>query len=99
MAYGRCVGHGGMPVDLTEPDPSEAPVRFYDSHFVTLDNGTKVGRSGFVNVTIENDQLTLEYRDIDNTLLLVERFTPGANGELNNIILTEPGILHRPTAS
>src|SRR5262249_48265049 len=63
-AFGRCVGHGGMPVELGPPDTKKAPLKWYDTRSHTLDNGTPVGQNGFVNLTVEGDRLTLDYRDI-----------------------------------
>ena len=94
--YPRCIGHGGMPVELAKPNRSKAPLRLYDkerSH--KLDDGTDVGENGLVNLTIQGDVLTLDYRDIKNTSLLVERFTPGANGALT-YTFDDPGILKAP---
>ena len=45
-----------------------------------------------VNVTIQGEVLTLDYRDIRNNSLLVERFTAGANGGLAYTV-ENPGIL------
>jgi len=81
-AYGRCVGHGGMPVDLGTPNTKKAPLVFYDPREHPLDNGAMVGENGFVTVTIQGDLLTLEYRDIANRQLLVESFRPGNSGTL-----------------
>ena len=67
--FGRCLGHGGMPVDLGTPDPRKAP-RYYDLRSHKLDDGTPVGQNGYVNVTIKQAALQLEYRDIDNTYCL-----------------------------
>jgi len=80
--YARCVGHGGMPVEMADPDISQAPLALYDTRTHKLDDGTVVGQNGFVNVAIRGDTLTLDYRDIDNISLFVEVFKPGANGAL-----------------
>ena len=92
-AYGRCVGHGGMPVDLGTPDRQKAPLRYYDPRQHPLDDGTQVGTNGFVLATIQGDNLTLEYRDIDNTQLLVETFRAGANGMFSYSVSDPAGIL------
>jgi hypothetical protein len=93
--FGRCLGHGGMPVDLGAPDPGKAPLRYYDPRSHKLDDGTAVGQNGYVNVTIEQAALKLEYRDIDNTLLLIETFTPGAGGALDYTVSDPAGILKK----
>ncbi len=66
-AYGRCLGHGGMPVDVSTADNfklSKAPLLLYDSSTHKLDDGTEVGRNGFVVLTLDDFMLTLDYRDL-----------------------------------
>jgi hypothetical protein len=92
-AYGRCMGHGGMPVDLGTPDPTKAPLTFYDPRTHRLSNGVDVGQNGFVSITINGGVLTLDYRDIDNRQLLVERFTAGAGGSFTYDFTDPSGIL------
>jgi hypothetical protein len=93
--YGRCVGHSGMPVEMADPQPSvDAPLILYDLRTHNLDPETKVGQNGFVNATIDGPTLSLEYRDIDNILVLTETFTKGTNGQIiYNCV--DPGILKR----
>jgi hypothetical protein len=94
--YGRCIGHGGMPVELAEPDITRAPLALFDgnrSH--VLDDGTPVGENGFVVLSIAGPELTLEYRDTDDTSVLTERFHPRADGALDYRRI-DPGILITP---
>ena len=93
-AFGRCLGHGGMPVELGTPKDQPAP-QLYDARVQILSDGTAAGKNGFVLVTIEQDVLTLDYRDIDNTRLLVERFSSGPGGALQRTF-DDPGILRKP---
>ena len=95
-AYGRCLGHGGMPVDMGTPDPKKAPLQLYDPRSHTLDDGTLVGENGFVNLTIAGRVLTLDYRDTGNTQLLVETFTADGTGGLQRAVVNDPGILKPP---
>jgi hypothetical protein len=95
-AYGRCLGHGGMPVDLGTPDAKKAPLQLYDPRTRNLSDGTAVGVNGFVNLTIAGTVLTLDYRDIDNTQLLVESFTATGGGGFTQTVVKNPGILRAP---
>jgi len=92
-AYGRCVGHGGMPVDLGTPDPGKAPLQYYDPRRHALDDGTMAGTNGYVVASIQRETLTLEYRDIDDTQLLVETFTADAAGSFRYGVQDPAGIL------
>ncbi|HEX3800898.1 MAG TPA: metallophosphoesterase [Verrucomicrobiae bacterium] len=97
--YGRCVGHSGMPVEPATPDLSKGTLLCYDgdpNRTHKLDDGTVVGQNGFVNLTFEGTDLTLDYRDIDNIQLLVERFTPNADGTLQRTVVTDPAVLWSP---
>ena len=96
--YGRCVGHSGMPVELARPDAIKAPLLLYDGdekRAYPLDDGTKVGKNGFVNITIDGPTLRLDYRDIDDISVLSETFAAGANGTLAHT-MNDPGILTKP---
>lgn len=96
MAYGRCLGHGGMPVDVGTPDSTKAPLKFYDPRTHALDSKTQVGQNGFVTATIRGAVMTLDYRDIDNKQLLVEQFTATGAGSLTYSFKNPGGILRPP---
>ena len=85
-AYPRCIGHGGMPVQVTELSAANADVLYYDPRQHPIDDRdpkTKVGYNGHVVVLLDGPKLNLEYRDIiDNALILTECFTPQAGGTL-----------------
>jgi len=84
-AYGRCLGHGGMPVQVSQPgsfDKAKAPITFYDSSTHQLSDGTLVGRNGFVVLTLDGYTLTLDYRDLNNQPMFVEKFVGQADGTL-----------------
>ena len=92
-AYPRCVGHGGMPVDVSDPGKVKPMVQFYDprTHAIDEDHpNTRVGFNGHLRLTFDGPQLTIEYRDIDyhetpeSPVLLTETFGPGAGGTLQH---------------
>jgi hypothetical protein len=95
-AYGRCAGHGGMPVEMGSPNPKKAPLLFYDARTHRLDDGSEVGENGFVLLHLEGPTLRLDYRDIADTQLLVEQFTAQGNGAIEHTLLANPGILRSP---
>src|SRR5882757_8025835 len=67
-SYGRCIGHGGMPVERRRPKHGPAPA-FYD--FRRAANG--YGVNGFVNLTLRGRELTVNYLDLDGTEILREK--------------------------
>jgi hypothetical protein len=71
-AYGRCIGHGGMPVERgAEPD-LECPWLAWDNR--RYENGEKVnvGYNGYANFSLDGPSLRVEYRDLHCTLLFTE---------------------------
>jgi hypothetical protein len=74
-AFGRCLGHGGMPVDIgVPPKAGQAPLVLYDEREYTRLDGTPVGFNGIANLTFRGDRLTVQYRGIDDQLLLTEEW-------------------------
>jgi len=80
--YGRCIGHGGMPIEMVQPDKSIAPLKLYDTRSHVLSDGSPVGQNGFVKLKLTDDKLTLIYVDIDNIELFSEEFKPDSGGRL-----------------
>lgn len=93
-AYGRCVGHGGMPVEIAHPTSARFPLQFYDLRSHMLPDSASVGQNGFVKLTLDQSVLRLDYRDIDNKSLLVEEFTAMAQGALRHhlVYVAQPGL-------
>lgn len=100
IAFGRCVGHGGMPVDIHKAPDSDrgVPLVVYDDReYAALGDpgldGTKVGFNGFANLLFQGNRLSVEYRDVQNNPLLSEQWEV-TNGRLagKSIQLGEPGL-------
>jgi hypothetical protein len=65
-AFGRCIGHGGMPVDLPPPRPEHAAcvVEFTDRRHYHNDETLKIGYNGFAQLTLRGKCLTADYVDL-----------------------------------
>jgi hypothetical protein len=67
-AFGRCIGHGGMPVDVAEIDEDKATksrLQFYDPTTRQLDGVTKVGGfNGYLKMTLDNEKMIAEHIQI-----------------------------------
>lgn len=74
-SYGRCVGHGGMPVDMGSPVREPRP-SFYDNRRGA--NG--FGINGHVNLTFAGPRLTASYVDLEGTALLEETWGVAGGG-------------------
>ena len=94
-SYGRCVGHGGMPVDLGMPVREPHPL-FYDNRR----GAHGFGVNGHVNLTFEGPRVRCSYVDLNGNSLLEETFEVGGNVELvsQQRVIEDPefqGLLER----
>lgn len=74
--YGRCIGTGGMPVETDLPPDGEdrARIAFYDRRIRTKIGRHNVGYNGFVGLALTGAELTVSYRDVEDRLVLEERW-------------------------
>jgi hypothetical protein len=79
-SFGRCVGHGGMPVDIGRPKREPRPA-FYDER--RAKNG--FGVNGHVNLTFLGPNLTAVYVDLDGMELLREEWAVDSSGTVQLI--------------
>jgi hypothetical protein len=73
-AYGRCIGHGGMPIELAEEAPSgkiieQKPLVLYDNRYKETIGGTPVGHNGYMVLNFNNEMLDIDYYDSSRRLL------------------------------
>jgi hypothetical protein len=74
-SFGRCVGHGGMPVDRGTPTHPPTPL-FFDNRLAP--NG--FGMNGFLNLTFNGPTLEISYCDLDGSAVLHEKWLADATG-------------------
>jgi len=78
-AHGRCIGHGGMPVEL-DPVKRSRPLSFCDRRYYDPDTQaivagpTEYGVNGYVRMTLNGPNLTIDYRDIKDTPMVTEQW-------------------------
>jgi hypothetical protein len=77
QAFGRCVGHGGMPLSLGPPTKTPTP-KFYDSRKGAIGFGV----NGHVNLSFDGPNLTATYVDLDGTEILRETWAVDAAGSI-----------------
>jgi len=98
-AYGRCQGHGGMPVDVKEPNQrARSALQYYDNRTYQRFDKLMVGFNGFVNLEIDGATATFDYRDLENKKLLVERFTVTAGKLAQTFVFVDPEMAKGPAA-
>lgn len=72
LISGRCIGNGGMPSEIDEPKNNKEAIAFYDQRKRTTLRRIDVGFNGFVWLTFDREHLSMEYRDINDTLVYKE---------------------------
>jgi hypothetical protein len=98
QVFGRCIGHGGMPIDPANPKHEPKPL-FYDLRHAP----NTFGVNGFVNLTFTGSSLASVYVDLDGTELLRETWTVDANGAVRLSSIekktSDPGFIFRAAAA
>ncbi len=76
--HGRCIGHGGMPVEL-RPQVRDARARlaFTDARSYENSEGIEVGYNGYALLRLRGAQLGIEYRDLRGEPVWQEAWQPG----------------------
>jgi hypothetical protein len=99
-AFGRCIGHGGMPVELPpqQAKHSQCSVQFVDHRIYENDEGLTVGYNGFVRMRLKADKLRVEYVDRCNTVLFSETWKTD-RGALTRVDFAEGKPQSPPTCS
>ena len=82
-AYGRCVGHGGMPVDRGRgPDIHDCKCILWDNRRYDNDEHLNVGYNGFATLRFDGPKLKVAYYDLKDKLLLTEEWQTDGKGTL-----------------
>jgi Calcineurin-like phosphoesterase len=91
----RCIGHGGMPVELNNHlvRPSRHAVFIDERKAATLD-GDDIGFCGFASLRFDGPTLTVDYIDEQDRVLLTEHWTHTAGGLRGSVTLhtTDPAF-------
>jgi hypothetical protein len=81
--HGRCIGHGGMPVERgTLPDIEECRWLAWDNRYYDNDEEINAGYNGYVNLVLEGPSMEVEYRDLYGELLFTEKWRVDLNSGL-----------------
>jgi hypothetical protein len=73
VAYGRCIGHGGLPVETNLPDgPDMDKIMYYDTRIRHVIKRRGIGFNGFAKLALKGPTLTAEYRDLNDACVLKE---------------------------
>ena len=104
MCYGRCLGNGGMPVEL-ETRGKKHPLLYLDPRGLPqgkqypVGDGTYAGWNGFLNLTLDGPRMTIVYLDLNNQELFSELFIGSPDGSLQYSLLSHPVLTPSPASS
>jgi len=97
VAFGRCLGHGGLPVEIKLPNSTSDldKIHLYDRR-VRLELGKhQLGYNGFVKLSLKGNKATAHYIDLEDTCVFEEEWTT-ENGQLDwKVIHTLPELAVR----
>ena len=94
-AYGRCLGHGGLPIEDIADRPRKG--RKYQNGLVLYDKRERtrigslkipVGFNGYANLTFAGKRLAVEYRDTEQPLV-TEKWEVGPGGILKGLSIEQ----------
>ena len=72
-SYGRCIGHGGMPVERgARPDIPDCRWVAWDNRRYPSDEPVNVGYNGFVSLSLNGPAMHIAYYDLNQSRLLTE---------------------------
>ncbi|MFN8345260.1 MAG: metallophosphoesterase [Spirosomataceae bacterium] len=71
---GRCIGHGGMPVEIDGPRVADESLLFHDRRRRTNLRRIGIGYNGFAWLTFQQETLTIEYRDMEEKVVVSEKW-------------------------
>jgi hypothetical protein len=71
--YGRCIGHGGMPVERgARPDIPDCRWLAWDNRRYPSDEKVDVGYNGYANLSLNGPAMHIAYYDLNQSRLLTE---------------------------
>jgi calcineurin-like phosphoesterase family protein len=89
-AFGRCIGHGGMPVDLppAQPKHAECIIEFTDDRPYPNDENLTIGFNGYAELSLQDKQATVSYVDVRGKRIFSEAWV------VNNDVLQREHVLN-----
>jgi len=81
-AFGRCIGHGGMPIELPgRLKDANCPVEFEDTRLYSNDENLTVGFNGYATLSLRGNNLEVRYLDVLGRTVFSEQWS-ARNGTL-----------------
>ena len=96
----RCIGHGGMPIELNGKRKRARNLVFVDQRETPEKlGGEPIGYCGFAILTLHGETLGVEYADETGKKLFEERWTRTTQGARGSVVFASPDLTVVPGAS
>jgi hypothetical protein len=100
-AYGRCIGHGGMPVEIGSIRASSSATGYpgliaVDTRQQPGEDNPPLGYNGYVMLKIKEDMLHIAYHD-PNQILFTEIWKAHPDGKISGQVETGPDCPLQPS--
>lgn len=87
-AYGRCIGHGGMPIELLSDKPDQDKIReknlvLFDNRFNQKIGKVRVGVNGYAIINFNNENVDVDYYDSKSKIVSEKWEIDNFNGKLS----------------
>jgi hypothetical protein len=92
----RCIGHGGMPIELGKPPQRDRNLLLYDQRQAGTIDGDPVGYCGYALLKLDGPTLVAEYRDEHGVLVFAEEWTKDATGTHGKVVHVEGVTFAKP---
>ena len=92
----RCIGHGGMPVELKGLPKRDRNLLLYDNRQAGTVDGDPIGYCGYALLNLKGPELRVEYRDERDFLLFAEEWTQSSGGISGRVAHLEGVTLEKP---
>jgi hypothetical protein len=89
----RCIGHGGMPIELGgKIERTDRPVVIVDERPAAKVEDVAIGFCGFASLAFDGPRLEINYVDEKGVVLLREAWTQGPSGTTGSVGFCDPSL-------
>ncbi len=93
----RCIGHGGMPIELGEKPKRDRNLVFFDERQATKLDGQPIGYCGFALLRLDGPVLRVTYSDEQGKKLLEEEWVSKPDGPAGKVLFGAPELTLAPS--
>ncbi len=95
----RCIGHGGMPIELGSKPRRDRNLIFLDQRVACELDGDRIGHCGFALMEVADASLRMAYIDDDGQELFKEEWTARSDGVTGRVLYASKALTLAPSKS